>query len=321
VETTLEPRRHFSRPWSSSESLGSADSPTPLHSLPRPASQHAVAPDRRHPSVPQERFPVDAAAPHERRKRRTSPGGISRRLRRLGGLYCFAPAAMIGQGIRRQRALTFSTTLLLMASTMSVASAFSPTMLLSQIKMRRSAIKARLLWRSARPELRSSFSLVRDSIEEEEIRKEVLENAFDNIVFNKGLDRVVGSALHNMFPPEYEKLASSLPSLSNLHMHLHIHLPGVTAHAIGAALPAVAMDHASIEHLLATLPVWAVIPGVVLLAAAAALPPRADASVTSSIVPLHQVRTGGKPGLSRGERIKAARDARKGLHSEEEAEQ
>ncbi|KAJ1490302.1 hypothetical protein T484DRAFT_1935392, partial [Baffinella frigidus] len=201
---------------------------------------------------------------------------------------------MIGQGIRRQRAITFSTTLLLMASTMSVASAFSPTMLLSQIKMRRSAIKARLFWpslRSLRPELRSSFSLVRDSIEEEEIRKEVLENAFDNIVFNKGLDRVVGSALHNMFPPEYEKLASSLPSLSNLHMHLHLHLPGVTAHAIGAALPAVAMDHASIEHLLATLPVWAVIPGVVLLAAAAALPPRADASVTSSIVPLHQVRT------------------------------
>ncbi|KAJ1490299.1 hypothetical protein T484DRAFT_1935387 [Baffinella frigidus] len=216
---------------------------------------------------------------------------------------------MIGQGIRRQRALTFSTTLLLMASTMSVASAFSPTMLLSQIKMRRSAIKARLLWRSARPGVRSSFSLVRDSIEEEEIRKEVLENAFDNIVFNKGLDRVVGSALHNMFPPEYEKLASSLPSLSNLHMHLHIHLPGVTAHAIGAALPAVAMDHASIEHLLATLPVWAVIPGVALLAAAAALPPQTNASVTSSIVPFHPSRTPhGGGGIGRQARALARRE-------------
>jgi len=191
---------------------------------------------------------------------------------------------MIEQGFGRRRAATLTRTLLVIASTISVASAFSPTMLLSQIEMRRSAIRARLFWRSAQPGFRSSFTLVRDSIEEEEIRKEVLENAFDTILSNKGVDRVLGSALHSIHPPHYEKLAAALPSLTNLHLHIHL-FPGVAAHAIGAALPAAA-DLASIEHLLATLPLCAVIPGVALLAAAGVLPPHA--SVRSSIVPLHR---------------------------------
>jgi hypothetical protein len=124
---------------------------------------------------------------------------------------------------------------------------------------------------------------VRESIEEEDIQKEVLENAMESILYNKGLDRVVGSALHSIQPPHYEKLASALPSLSNLHPHLH--LPVVTAHAIAAALPAAALDLTSMENLIATLHMWAVIPGVLLLAAGA-LPQQMDAPASSSIVPL-----------------------------------
>jgi hypothetical protein len=153
---------------------------------------------------------------------------------------------------------------------------------------------------------------VRVAIEEDDIRKEVLENAIDTIVSNKALDRVVGSALHSIHPPHYEKLASALPSLHmHLHLHLLLHLPGVW--------------------------VWAVIPGVALLVAAGVLPHHTtDASATSSIVPLHRVAvtnstvplhrlrqtgkeaSGGKARLSRGERIKAARAARKGLDAEAE---
>ncbi|KAJ1493165.1 hypothetical protein T484DRAFT_3638568, partial [Baffinella frigidus] len=263
--------------------------------------------------------PVDAAAPHERSTARAFaprakqvPHELFLEFLGLGGLRCFAPAAMIGQGFRRRRDVTISMILLAMASTISVACAFSPATLLPQIEMRRPVIQARRLWWSARSRSRSSFTLVRNATEWEDIRKEVLANAVDNILFNKdGFDRVVGSALHSVHPPHYEKLASALPSLSNLH--LHPHLPGVTAHAIAAALPAVAMDHASIEHLLATLPAWAVIPGVALLAATAALPPHTDTSAASSIVPTHRAlsKVGeaprGKAKLSRGQRIKAAR--------------
>jgi hypothetical protein len=203
---------------------------------------------------------------------------------------------------------------------MTVACAFSPSMLVSDIAMSRSGMeKARLVARSAGRGLRSSFTLARDSIEkEEDIRKEVLENAFDNTLFNNGFDRVLGSALHSIHPPHYEKLASALPSLTNLH--LHIHLPGVAAHAISAVLPAAAMDIASIEHLLATLPVWAAVPGVALLAAAGAIPLHTVVSVKSSTVPFHRVRPKAeedscrKAWLTRGERIKAARAAQQALH-------
>ena len=184
-------------------------------------------------------------------------------------------------------AVALSTTLLVM-TTISVAGAFSspPTPTASCAgsgfpNMRRSAIHARLLWRNAIPSFRPSFNLVRESIEEEDIQKEVLENAIESILYNKGFDRVVGSALHSIQLPH-----SALPSLSNLHPHLHLPVH-VTAHAIAAALPATALDLASIENLLATLPVWAWFPGVALLAAGA-LPPHMDASASSSIVPLRR---------------------------------
>ena len=193
-------------------------------------------------------------------------------------------------------------------------------MLVSDITMTRPGMdKARLVAQSAGKGLRSSFTLVRDSIEkEEDIRKELLENALDNTLFNNGFDRVLGSALHSIHPPHYEKLASALPSLTNLH--LHIHLPGVAAHAIGAVLPAAAMDLASIEHLLATLPVWAVLPGLALLAFPGALPLSTVVSVESSTVPFHRVRPAAeeascrKAWRTRGERIKAARAAKQALH-------
>ena len=218
---------------------------------------------------------------------------------------------MIDQGLRRQPAVAFSTTLLVIASTISIASAFSPSMLVSQITMRRSGIKARIVSRNAGRGLRSSFTLVRDSIEkEEEIRQEVLERAFDNILSNKGFDKVLGSALRSIHPPHYEKLASALPSVSNLHLHLH--LPEVTAHAIGAVVPAAAIDIASIEHLLATLPLWSIIRVVSLVSAARALPLSTVVSVKSSAVPFHRARPEAeeascrKAWLTRGERIKAA---------------
>ena len=221
---------------------------------------------------------------------------------------------MICQGFRRRRSSTLSATLLFVASTMTVACAFSPSMLVSQITMRSSGMdKARLVAQSAGRGLRSSFTLARDSIEnEEDIRKEVLENAFDNTLLNNGFDRVLGSALHSIHPPHYEKLASALPSLTNLH--LHIHLPGV-AHAISAVLPAAAMDLASIDHLLATLPVWALLPGLALLASPGAIPLNTVVSVQSSAVPFHRVRPEAeeascrKAWLTRGERIKASRAA------------
>jgi len=234
---------------------------------------------------------------------------------------------MIDQGLRRQPAVAFSTTLLVIASTISIASAFSPSMLVSQITMRRSGIKARLVSRNAGRGLRSSFTLVHDSIEKEEdirnevleeVRNEVLENVFDNILSNKGFDQVLGSALRSIHPPHYEKLASALPSWSNLHLHLH--LPEVTAHTVSAAHPAAAMDLASIEHLLATLPVWALLPGLALLASPGAFPLSTIVSVKNSAVPFHRVRPEAeeescrKAWLTRGERIKAALAAQQDLH-------
>ena len=127
-------------------------------------------------------------------------------------------------GQRFCTAVALSTALLVMTN-ISVAGAFSsqapPTTTASCAgsglpNMRRSAIHARLWWRNAIPSFRPSINLVRESIEEEDIQKEVLENAMESILYNKGLDRVVGSALHSIQPPHYEKLASALPSLSNL---------------------------------------------------------------------------------------------------------
>ncbi|KAJ1490298.1 hypothetical protein T484DRAFT_1935385 [Baffinella frigidus] len=207
-------------------------------------------------------------------------------------------------------------TLLVVATTLHVVCAFAPvarpsfvprptvTRSKSTMNLRRPAVSARLLWRSAKPSLSSSFTLARQAttklVEEEDFRHDLLEEAVDKILSNRGLDQAVGSlsksALHHIDPPHIQKFMSVLKTvLSNPHL-----LPpgdgpnNAAAHALSAALPGMlGQAHAALPHLtstansqlLSSLPLWAVMPSVALLAFSSSRMLHLDASAASSIVP------------------------------------
>jgi len=148
----------------------------------------------------------------------------------------------------------------------------------SEKTLRRSARSARALWRTALPNIRGTFTLVRQVskhvVHDEDVKRDLLENIVDSFLDN-GLGDVARTVVNAAPHPHYQKLASVVQS-SLASPHLQV--PGgvgqhVAAHTVSHAhllMPDVAIANL---HIAGSLPLWAVVPGIAAAAVANKITP------------------------------------------------